>query len=76
MRYTYHGNKVYFLWPISFQEGFDDGLFALPKHDLSNLYRYPVWKKISWRLGWLLGRLARRVMVKALLAIQDKEDAK
>ena len=59
MRYTYTGDEVYWLWPTSFQEGFSDGLFYLPKFDSSNLYRYPTWKKISWRLGYWLGRISR-----------------
>ncbi len=59
MRYTYTGDEVYWLWPTCFQEGFDDGLFWLPKHDGSNLYRYPAWKMIVWRLGYWLGRGSR-----------------
>jgi len=59
MRYTYCGKEVYWLWPTSFQEGFEDGIFYLPKHDNSNLYRYPKWKQVSWRMGYWLGRLSR-----------------
>ena len=60
MRYTYTGKPVKWFVPVAFAEGQDDERF-FARHDKTNLYteRSALWKRIAWRLGFMLSRALR-----------------
>lgn len=53
--FAYTGEKAPFLVPVCMYEGWLD---ARKYKQKSNLYRYPIYKKLGWEIGFFFGSLA------------------